>query len=144
MIAEAVGDAGRRQTYACWGATIPVGAAGLPIRSDAAIFREWPHLALPAGASLSCQPTSVRLQIVATSPAPPDGEGWLHEIKHDGRRLIAIIGAGGRLSLISRNGYDRTAAFAAPFAPLAAPGTNWSSTARSPCPTIAASCISIS
>jgi len=55
-------------------------------------------------------------------PAPPDGEGWLHEIKHDGHRLIAIVDSGGRLSLVSRNGYDRTEAFAAPFAPLAAAG----------------------
>ena len=64
----------------------------------------------------------MRLQIVASSPAPPDGEGWLHEIKHDGHRLVAIVGGGGCLSLISRNGYDRTEAFGAPFPPLASAG----------------------
>ena len=80
------------------------------------------NLVLPEGASSARQPTSVRLQIVTPSPAPPDGEGWLHEIKHDGHRLIAIVDGGGRLSLISRNGYDRTEAFSAPFAPLAAAG----------------------
>jgi len=36
------------------------------------------------------------------------GERWLHEIKYDGHRLIAMIDGGGRLSLVSRNGYDRT------------------------------------
>jgi bifunctional non-homologous end joining protein LigD len=55
-------------------------------------------------------------------PAPPDGESWLHEIKHDGHRLIAIVDGGGRLSLVSRNGYERTEAFGAPFAPLIAAG----------------------
>jgi bifunctional non-homologous end joining protein LigD len=80
-----------------------------------------PDLALPAGAATARLPPSVRLQIVTSSPAPPDGDGWLHEIKHDGHRLIAIIDRG-RLSLISRNGYDRTETFAAPFAGLVATG----------------------
>ena len=53
-----------------------------------------PTLVLPEGASPTRQPTSVHLQIVEPSPAPPDGEGWLHEIKHDGHRLIAILDAG--------------------------------------------------
>ena len=81
-----------------------------------------PNLVLPEDAAPARQPTAVRLQIVTPSPAPPDSEGWLHEIKHDGHRLIAIVDACGRLSLISRNGYDRTEAFGAPFAPLAAAG----------------------
>jgi len=34
-----------------------------------------PTLVLPDGASPARQPTSVRLQIVEPSPAPPDGEG---------------------------------------------------------------------
>ena len=53
-----------------------------------------PTLVLPDGALPARQPNSVRLHIVAPSPAPPDGEGWLHEIKHDGHRLIAIVDAG--------------------------------------------------
>src|SRR5207342_3518235 len=68
----------------------------------------------------SCPRARHRRASVEPSPAPPDGEGWLHEIKHDGHRLIAIVDAGGRLSLVSRNGYDRTEAFGAPFAPLVA------------------------
>jgi len=50
------------------------------------------------------------------SPAkqPPDGPGWLHEIKHDGFRLMARRDAAG-VRLFTRNGYD----FAKRF-PLAA------------------------
>ena len=81
-----------------------------------------PTLVLPEGAVPACQPASVRLRIVTPSPAPPDGENWLHEVKHDGHRLVAIIDDGGRLRLINRNGHDRTEAFGAPFAPLVAAG----------------------
>jgi bifunctional non-homologous end joining protein LigD len=37
--------------------------------------------ALPAGFIAPCLPTS--------APQPPSGEAWLHEIKHDGFRVIA-------------------------------------------------------
>jgi bifunctional non-homologous end joining protein LigD len=47
--------------------------------------------------------------------APPDGKGWLHEIKHDGHRLVAIVPGYGQLRLLSRNGHDRSAAFREPF-----------------------------
>ena len=40
----------------------------------------------------------------------PSGEGWLHEIKYDGYRIGCRI-RGGRVTLISRNGKDWTAAF---------------------------------
>src|SRR4051794_29571985 len=52
----------------------------------------------------------------SSRPAPrsPDGDDWLHEIKHDGHRLVAII-TPDRLTLLSRNGYDRTALFQEPF-----------------------------
>src|SRR5436190_14363248 len=38
------------------------------------------------------------------SPAdqPPSGSGWVHEIKHDGFRLMARRG----IRLLTRNGYD--------------------------------------
>ena len=54
------------------------------------------------------------------SPAkvPPSGSGWIHEIKHDGFRILARRdGAGVRL--ISRNGHDFTARF-----PLAVAAVN--------------------
>ena len=37
--------------------------------------------------------------------AGTSGPGWVHEIKHDGYRLIARRDAGG-VRLITRNGYD--------------------------------------
>jgi len=42
----------------------------------------------------------------------PSGDGWLHEIKYDGYRIGCRI-RGGRVTLISRNGKDWTAAFPA-------------------------------
>ena len=67
-------------------------------------------------------PQEIRLQIVSPTQAPPDGGGWLHEIKHDGHRLIAIVPGRGQLKLISRNGYDRTPLFRGPFRKLSATG----------------------
>jgi bifunctional non-homologous end joining protein LigD len=38
---------------------------------------------------------------------PPSGAGWIHEIKHDGFRLLACRGAAG-VRLLTRNGTDFT------------------------------------
>jgi bifunctional non-homologous end joining protein LigD len=38
---------------------------------------------------------------------PPSGSDWIHEIKHDGFRLLARRGAGG-VRLFTRNGHDWT------------------------------------
>jgi len=37
----------------------------------------------------------LRLQICTGSASPPDGDGWLHEINHDGHRLVAILDSAG-------------------------------------------------
>jgi ATP dependent DNA ligase domain len=58
--------------------------------------------ALPAGFIAPCLPTS--------APLPPSGESWLHEIKHDGFRVIARK-AGERVRLYSRPGNDLTYRF---------------------------------
>jgi bifunctional non-homologous end joining protein LigD len=55
---------------------------------------------------------------------PPAGPGWIHEIKHDGFRIVAHRDAGG-VRLVTRNGYD----FADRFpliveAMMALPGTS--------------------
>ena len=57
--------------------------------------------------------------------APPSGSGWIHEIKHDGFRIMARRdGAGVRL--ISRNGHDFTARFPlAAAAVMALPGRSF-------------------
>src|SRR6476659_634423 len=55
--------------------------------------------ALPAGFIAPCLPTN--------APQPPSGEAWLHEIKHDGFRVIARKD-GERVKLYSRPGNDLT------------------------------------
>jgi bifunctional non-homologous end joining protein LigD len=57
---------------------------------------------LPAGFIEPCLPTS--------SKRPPSGKGWLHEIKHDGFRIIARKN-GNRVRLYSRPGNDLTRRF---------------------------------
>ena|SRR5258708_6058607 len=54
------------------------------------------------GISWPCLPTS--------APQPPSGAVWLHEIKHDGFRVIARK-AGERVRLYSRPGNDLTYRF---------------------------------
>jgi len=58
--------------------------------------------ALPAGFIAPCLPTS--------APEPPSGEGWLHEIKHDGFRVVARKSDKG-VRLYSRSGNDLTDRF---------------------------------
>jgi bifunctional non-homologous end joining protein LigD len=53
-------------------------------------------------AILPCLPRSAQ--------QPPKGPGWIHEIKHDGFRIIARRDAKG-VRLFTRNGYDFTARF---------------------------------
>jgi bifunctional non-homologous end joining protein LigD len=67
-------------------------------------------------------PNRVHLQIASSAPEPPSGDGWLHEIKHDGQRLVALVDGRGVLRLLSRNGYDRSKLFRAPFHDIAALG----------------------
>ena len=49
-------------------------------------------------------------QLATLVKEPPSGAGWLHEIKYDGYRIGCRI-RHGRVTLISRNGKDWTAAF---------------------------------
>ena len=76
---------------------------------------------LPQAAASAEIPPQVSLQIVSHGAEPPLGDGWLHEIKHDGHRLLVIV-TGQELRLVSRNGYDRTELFREPFRPLALAG----------------------
>jgi ATP-dependent DNA ligase len=57
---------------------------------------------LPAGFIAPCLPTN--------GPQPPCGEEWVHEIKHDGFRVIARK-EGKRVKLYSRPGNDLTYRF---------------------------------
>jgi bifunctional non-homologous end joining protein LigD len=49
-------------------------------------------------------------QLATSADAPPPGDGWIHEIKYDGYRLLCRI-EDGRARLISRNAKDWTARF---------------------------------
>jgi bifunctional non-homologous end joining protein LigD len=57
-------------------------------------------------------PQKPRAALATLVDATPDGEGWLHEIKLDGYRILARV-SDGRARLISRNGNDWTERFSA-------------------------------
>lgn len=50
---------------------------------------------------------------------PPAGPGWIHEIKHDGFRILAELD-GGRVRLITRKGFDLAQRFPLAMAAIAA------------------------
>ena len=55
-------------------------------------------------------PRTQPLALAMVVETPPEGDDWLHEIKHDGYRILARI-AEGEVRLISRNGKDWTKEF---------------------------------
>ena len=55
-------------------------------------------------------PGFVEPMLATLVETPPSGDAWLHEIKHDGYRLIAVI-ADGRARLHTRSGHDWTDRF---------------------------------
>ena len=55
-------------------------------------------------------PQTQPLALAMVVEAPPAGDEWLHEIKHDGYRIVARIEEG-EVRLISRNGKDWTKEF---------------------------------
>jgi len=55
-------------------------------------------------------PRTQPLALAMVVEAPPTGEEWVHEIKHDGYRIVARIDEG-EVQLISRNGKDWTKEF---------------------------------
>src|SRR5215510_11463049 len=57
---------------------------------------------LPSGFVPPCLPT--------TAKTPPTGGAWLHEIKHDGFRMLVRRDAAG-VRLFTRNGHDWTDRF---------------------------------
>jgi bifunctional non-homologous end joining protein LigD len=59
---------------------------------------------LPAGFIVPAQPVK--------APKPPVGTDWVHEIKHDGYRII-VRRDGPTVRLYSRNAYDWTVRLAA-------------------------------
>jgi bifunctional non-homologous end joining protein LigD len=58
-------------------------------------------------------------QLATLVKEPPDGDGWLHEVKFDGYRMIAMLSRG-KVRIWSRNQKDWTARFPAISTALAA------------------------
>ncbi|MDO8360965.1 MAG: non-homologous end-joining DNA ligase, partial [Devosia sp.] len=63
-----------------------------------------------AGAVKAPMPRSMKPQLASESGEPVKGEGWLHEIKFDGYRTIAMVN-GGKVRLLTRTGIDWTARY---------------------------------
>jgi bifunctional non-homologous end joining protein LigD len=56
---------------------------------------------------LKVAPQFVPPQLAKLADAPPEGDGWLHEIKFDGYRIIAVV-KDGKARLFTRNAKDWT------------------------------------
>jgi bifunctional non-homologous end joining protein LigD len=59
----------------------------------------------------STMPVRIAPQLVRPTPTPPADEAWVHEVKHDGHRIIAYVERG-RVRRTTRAGNDATARFA--------------------------------
>jgi bifunctional non-homologous end joining protein LigD len=66
-------------------------------------------------------PGGIAPQLATLSAAAPAGSGWVHEIKYDGYRILALVD-GADVRLLSRNGKDWTARFPGVVEALAALG----------------------
>jgi bifunctional non-homologous end joining protein LigD len=76
---------------------------GRPVRSAA-------RLARLAGARKASLPDAIEPQLATLSKHAPSGGDWVHEIKHDGYRMLCRI-ADGEARMISRSGKDWTRDF---------------------------------
>lgn len=84
------------------------GAAEAPAKKPAA-----PKKAKKTAGSAAVPPAGdLAPQLCSLAPAPPQGEGWLHEIKFDGYRVLVRL-EDGVARVLTRNGKDWTDRFAA-------------------------------
>ena len=95
--------------------------AEIPFRSPEQAAAEQGAETPPApGAVRGALPNTQAAQLCAIAEAPPEGVGWISEIKLDGYRMLVWIERG-TARLVTRNGHDWTArlpALAAAFARL--------------------------
>jgi hypothetical protein len=66
---------------------------------------------MSASRELHCQLNRVEPCLPRSARKPPAGPGWIHEIKHDGFRIIAVRD-GARVRLLTRKGIDLARRFA--------------------------------
>lgn len=71
------------------------------------------------GARRRALPASFAPQLATAAEVAPEGQGWVHEIKFDGYRMIVHLDHG-TVRLLSRNGHNWTERFAAQAAQLGA------------------------
>ncbi len=64
-----------------------------------------------AGAVRADMPARLAPQLASSASDPPQGDGWLHEIKFDGYRTIAFVSGDG-VRMTTRSGLDWTARYA--------------------------------
>ncbi|HEX2202363.1 MAG TPA: hypothetical protein VHG91_03655 [Longimicrobium sp.] len=71
-------------------------------------------------------PRALEPQLLTSGREVPEGEGWIHEVKYDGYRLLARVDAGG-VRLVSRHGNDWTSRLPAVVEAVAAleVGESW-------------------
>jgi len=62
------------------------------------------------GAEKRALPAVVRPQLATAVDTPPEGDTWIHEIKFDGNRTIALV-ENREVRLLTRNGHDWTARY---------------------------------
>ena len=94
---------GREETKANDGAEGNGGAAGKKARPPRSAVKP---ASLP-GARKAPAPAVIEPMLATLTEKPPEGARWLHEVKLDGYRIMARIGAG-RVRLMTRNGLDWT------------------------------------
>ena len=62
------------------------------------------------GAVEGPMPSTWRPQLAGQAASPPTADGWIHEIKFDGFRAIALV-KNGTVRLLTRNGHDWTSRY---------------------------------
>jgi ATP-dependent DNA ligase len=71
------------------------------------------NLTFPSGATPSALPTTIPLAIASSSVRPLEGDDWLHEVKYDGHRILAVLDGRDGLKLMARGpGFTMTAIWA--------------------------------
>lgn len=107
-IEEIAGDA-----HALWHSGQPVDGP-VPALEETAPPAEKPAQPDPAvlpGARPAPMPETIAPQMATLVTEPPAGGHWLHEIKYDGYRILALV-HGGKVRLLTRRGKNWTGTFA--------------------------------